>query len=192
MPINEPKGDKYVYCELPVMGTSEKFYEPSESYKIIRCVKNIINKEAPISSKNIERKILSAWGISRSGSRVSKVVEDAVRNSGVKTTFSNSSVFLWEDGQDPSEYHSCRILYDGEKRSMDDICAEEICEWIMIILRVQIGMSRSDLIRETAKLFGFTRTGGVIESSVNSGINYAVKKGLVTVEQEDKITIIER
>ncbi len=191
-PTDRPKGEIYVYCELPVMGTAEKFYEPTELNKIIDCIKKVVNKEAPISSKNVEKKIISAWGISRSGSRVSKVIENAVRICGIKTTVSNSSVFLWADGQEPDEYHGCRIHYDGQKRSMDDICAQEICEGIMIILRAQIGMSKSDLIRETAKLFGFTRIGGVIESSVNSGIDHAVKNGLIDIDDNDKITIREQ
>jgi uncharacterized protein (DUF1778 family) len=59
----------------------------------------------------------------------------------------------------------------------------------MCILRTQISTSRADLIRETAKLFGYTRSGGVIEAAVNAGIACAEARGLLTIDSSDKIVL---
>ena len=45
------------------------------------------------------------------------------------------------------------------------------------------------LIRETAKLFGYTRSGGVIEAAVNAGIACAEARGLLTIDSSDKIVL---
>ena len=56
---------------------------------------------------------------------------------------------------------------------MDDIPSEEIINAIIEVLKEQISISEMDLVRETAKKFGFSRLGSVIENTVK----YAIVKG---------------
>lgn len=189
-PLETVQQEIYTPCQLSVMGTPEQFYAPAARTKIAGCIRKIVEAEAPVSRRAVEKKILAAWGISRSGSRVSQVFEDALQLTDIRRTRSNQKEFFWKKEQDPVAYSSCRIPGSDEKRSLEDICAEELCEGVLTILRTQIAMQRSDLIRETAKLFGFNRTGGVIETSVSAGIACAVQRGLVCEEAGGKIRLI--
>ena len=52
------------------------------------------------------------------------------------------------------------------------------------IMENQCSLSEEDLIRETAKLFGFSRLGAVIEKSVKEGITCAVSRGFIERSQD--------
>lgn len=83
-------------------------------------------------------------------------------------------VFIWRDDQRPEEYSAYRADSESAKRTADNIPSEEILCAASEVLSEQISLSEPDLIKETAKKFGFARAGGVIEST----IGYAVRKGI--------------
>lgn len=176
---------KYISCPVQQLGAAEQFYETSARPAMIKLMRSIIEAEAPISRRALLKKVLSAWGITRSGSRVEKVFDEVITVACGNVNSSNGSVFYWQENQIPAAYSSCRVSdSDCEKRSMDDICAEEIAAGIALVLENQVSMLKSDLIRETAKLFGYTRTGGVIETSIGNGIDYAANAGKISVTDE--------
>lgn len=49
-------------------------------------------------------------------------------------------------------------------------------------------MQKSDLIKESAKKFGFTRTGALIDTTVGFAVDNAIKNGKLVVSQDGKIT----
>ncbi len=176
---------KYESCTLPQMGQPEEF----QTAKAILCIEEIVRKEAPVCRRSVLKKVLAAWDIHRLGSRTEHVFDEAVRKAEIQITVTNDNQFFWRTDQNPAEYAVFRIPDGTEKRSMEDICAEEIAAAVMCILRTQISTSRADLIRETAKLFGYTRSGGVIEAAVNAGIACAEARGLLTIDSSDKIVL---
>jgi len=52
----------------------------------------------------------------------------------------------------------------------------------------QISLSKADLIRETAKLFGFSKVGNNVEAAMNSGITLALNIGIAK-DQNGRIAI---
>lgn len=52
------------------------------------------------------------------------------------------------------------------------------------VLKQQISLPMSDLIRETARLFGFQRTGSQVEQFVQEGIELFNSKGCMVIEGE--------
>ena len=56
------------------------------------------------------------------------------------------------------------------------------------VLSEQIGLSRADLIRETAKKFGYTRLGTVMTSTVEFAVDKAVTDGKIK-NNGDKYTL---
>lgn len=183
------------YTPLLITNTAnpETFYLPGTSQNIVRVINAIIEKEAPVSRKLLGRKVLSAWGIARAGSNVDRIIEMNLRAMSLKKSNSNNTTFFWKAEQEPSFYQEYRISeQNDDKRSMDDICAEEIANAIKAVMQKQISLTKTDLIRETAKIFGFTRLGSVIESSVQSGIAVAVQRGYVLAsENGERITFTE-
>lgn len=180
----------YVPCELSDMGTAEDFYQPASRSKIEKAIRTVIEREAPVSRKTVMKKVISAWGMTRSGNRVEQCFDEALRKVAPPSTVSNGMEFFWREDQDPESYDGCRISDGPNKRSMDEICTEEIRNGITRVLRSQISMPKSELIRETAKLFGFSRSGAVTESAVEAALLNAQELGLI-VCNEDRISLPE-
>ncbi len=56
---------------------------------------------------------------------------------------------------------------------MDEIPPQEIGAGVRYILGRQISLSEEDLIRETARLFGFSRGSSAMEENIRRGIRWA-------------------
>ncbi len=179
------QGIKYKSAELKIRGIQENFYNPMIKREIVECMKDIIQQEAPISKRLLYKKTMSSWGISRSGSRVEGILEQLLQGLNVKVTQSDNMQFCWRSDQNPGQYMEYRAASsDDEKRSMDDICPEEIASAIKFVVELQVSLSMTDLIRETAKVFGFTRMGNIIEEAGNQGIKEALKRGWISMSED--------
>lgn len=172
--------EAYVSARIPMLGTSEEFYLPQSLHKVKAVISAIMEKEAPISRKLLMHKVLNAWCISRGGARVEGVFSSAVASVGKNITSDEGRVFFWREDQAPEDYSIYRVEdSEGNKRGMDDIPSQEILNAAIEVLKEQISLSETDLIRETAKKFGFTRLGNVIESSIKYTIDVGLCKEAV-------------
>ena len=136
---------------------------------------------------------MNAWGITRSGTRVEAILNADLQNIRPICTLSNGTDFYWKNGQNSEQYAEFRVPSEEEnKRTMDDIAAEEIATAIRYIMERQLGMSKTDLIRETAKLFGYSKIGSIIDISVIRGILEAKRRGYIELSEDgERVTICE-
>lgn len=175
----------YTPYSVQSVGTPEQFYEICSKDNIKKIILSAVEAESPVSRKRVLKYVLNSYGITRSGNRVEVIFDEAVKDSGITITQSNGTTFYWHGKQNPSDYKECRLSGENvEKRTLDDICSEEICNGILLILDEQISMQKSDVIWEIGKLFGYSRLGGIIESSVLNGLEYALSSGRVVCENE--------
>lgn len=184
----------YEICELPILGDSEDFYLPKSRMQIAKCIERVLTAEAPISKKLLEKRVISAWGMVRAGTKASDVIDEVMMTLPVQRTQTHGNTFFWLEHMNPMEYAIYRVSAEGatEARTFDEICAEEIAVAIREILNEQISLSREDVVRETAKRFGYTRVGAVIDTLVGIGIAGAEQRGFVTVSDDgQKITCKE-
>ncbi len=176
---------EYVPYETETHGTSETFTEEN-SAKIVKCIKSVLKSEAPVSHDELAKKVFACWGITRAGSAMKKTFEAALSKS---EAFVSESGFVWISQEQSASYSECRaVCNDENKRSMDDIAPEEIANGIRLIMSRQLAMDRSDLLRETAHLFGFTRMGTVIETAVSLGMKTARSRGDITFSEDGRVT----
>lgn len=178
----------YVTADIGIMGTSDDFYKPENKQKIRETAEKIIAVEAPISEKLFMKKVFTAWGITRSGSRVESVFADAAQGVSPFATADENRVFLWKEGQSPESYSIYRTSDDTNKRSMEDIPSEEIINAVKEVLCQQISLSEADLIRETAKKFGYTRAVGITESVISYTLKKALTAGLIKKSESGNIS----
>jgi hypothetical protein len=182
--VEEP----YVSVQIPIQGTAEEFYLPQTLNKIRIVMSVIMKKEAPISRKLLMHEVLNAWGISRGGSRVEGIFSSAAAKVDKNITSDEDRVFFWRKDQVPEGYSIYRVEdAEGNKRNMDDVPSEEILNAVIEVLKEQVSLSETDLIRETAKKFGFTRLGNVIESSIKYAIDDGLHKEAVKRLDNDNI-----
>ena len=171
------------------MGVSDEFYLPQNAGKIQSLALRIMNAEAPISRNALVHKLLGAWGITRSGDRTDTVLAGVFKSLDKRITVDAENAFFWLGTQDPDTYDIYRPAdAQGNRRELTEIPSEEIISAMTEVLSEQIGLSRADLIRETAKKFGYTRLGTVMTSTVEFAVDKAVSGGKIK-NNGDKYTL---
>jgi len=188
--ISDSLKQPYQSVEISQIGMAEAFYGVDQKTRIRDKAKEILEKEAPISHKLLMRKVLSCWNISRSGSRVEGVFLGALDGVAKQSIKEGETLFYWKPSQNPMDYKGYRVEDQfGEKRSMEDVSSYEILNAILEVLTEQISLSQKDLVRETAKKFGFSRMGNVIETAVNGAINLGLEKEKISLAENGNVII---
>ena len=188
-PINN--FEEYIICILDqsYLNISDDFF----NYGILNDIKQQIIKvmeiEAPISHSLLSKRLLNAWGISRLGIRLNGYLTSIYSQMELNQTSQDGNIFYWNKGQNPLSYNTFRVPAEGDpKRNAEDLPKEEIICGIKDVLSNQISLPDDDLIREVAKLFGYTRLGGNVEQAMRMGIEYALLIGLV-INKDDRFVL---
>lgn len=174
------KATLYETADIAPVGTPEQFYLPETVPVIQSLAVLILSAEAPISRNALVHKLLGAWGITRSGDRTDTVLAGVFRMIDKRITVDADNAFFWLGNQNPDTYDIYRPAdIQGNRRELTEIPSEEIISAMTEVLSEQIGLSRADLIRETAKKFGYTRLGTVMSATVEFAVDKAVTGGKI-------------
>ena len=65
---------------------------------------------------------------------------------------------------------------------------QEVSVAVKDVLEQQISLLRSDLIKDTARLLGYSRMGSVVEASMQRGLEMAITRGFAK-EDNDRILL---
>lgn len=157
---------------------ADEFTLPNWEGLIMRQITEVMEYEAPISRDQLCKRVLSMWGISRIGSRIDYHFSRLFSRMNLKSTGEGIVRYYWREDQDPETYLNYRVFVSNAA----DISPEEISVAVKEVLEAQISLSVDDLVRETAKLFGFNRLGSVVEPAMRKGIEKAIQRGFAREE----------
>ncbi|MEO3402981.1 DUF3320 domain-containing protein [Mucilaginibacter sp. CAU 1740] len=175
--------------EIQLTTSADDFLFPQNLGKVKAQIFNVLNTESPISKNLLSKRVLAAWGISRQGARVAAHFDAIYRQMNIRQESSAYNTFFWKNGQEPGQYSIFRVAgNESQKRDAEDLPPEEIANGVLEILHNQIGLSKNDLVRETAKLFGYARIGSNVETAMLAGIDKALEKGEAKLEN-DRVTL---
>lgn len=169
----------------------EDFITPRYDREIAIAVNTVLEHEAPICETLLMRRVVQSFGIARSGSRIqdkmlrlfAKMNRPYTKQAGVKV--------YWKYDQDPASYTGFRASGEGDnKREAREVPLEEASNAICYVLGEQISLSDEDLIREGARLLGYTRMGNVVIALMNGGISRAVQQGRITRGKNEKWKLV--
>lgn len=173
---------KYKSVSLDAIeSTTEDLMQPENKRKIVSQITQLITNEAPISKTLLYKKIIQAWGLTRLGQRIEAYFDALIDECGYFRTGCDDSVFLWIDEE---QHHSYTIFRTDSGRDATDLAPEEVANGIKHILTDEISLPITDLRRISAQLFGFARTGTHVENAMQRGIEEAVNKGYVRIEND--------
>ncbi len=178
-PAPAPESRVAAYCTAalePLSLSAEEFLLPGHAEALRDRFAQALAAEAPVSGSVLLRRVLQCCGISRGGSRIQSYAESLLEGLGARWTEEDGRRFCWLSSQDPQSYRGVR---EAGGREAKEIPAQEAANAAVLVLREQIGLPRADLVRETAKLFGFTRTGPVVTAMAESGIRLALEDGRI-------------
>lgn len=184
--------NRYEACKLDVVlsNSSEEFLFSYNRIKIIDQINKVLDVEAPVSKNLLCKRVLSAWGISRNGSRLSSYFESLLSGMPLRQIGYGNNIFFWKQEQDPAAY----TIYgstdnDIDKRNADYIPPVEIANAAKQVLKEQISLSKEDLIRETARLFSFSKVGSIVDIAMRQGIQLGIANGYAK-EQNGRIVCV--
>lgn len=176
------KYETYKICLLALtnIAFSDEFFDPRREGKIQNQIRQVIQTEAPISQTLLSKRILNAWGITRLGIRLEVYLISLYSKMNLKLTKRNGFVVYWREDQVPEIYKNFRLHSNNEnKRNAEDLPKEEIGAAFVSILKNQISLPAEDLVKETARLFGYARLGANVELAMKMGIEYALAAKLI-------------
>ncbi len=148
LPVYEP------FAFKGIKGTPEDFHLPVVDAEICALVEAVVSKEGPISIGLLARRVAEHWGISRVTARVVKRVDELVRRANIKVTADDLS-----------------------KRDAEDLCPIEVANGVHYLLEQHVRLPVADLVKETARLFGYQRIGQNVDKAIRSGIEVLVWSG---------------
>ena len=177
----------YEVCRLDLVAKNlaESILLPQGKSTLVTQINAVLALEAPITKPLLYRRILAAWGIGRAGSRIVAHLDSIIENMGVRQTQHGRQSILWHRTQDSRFYKCYRVAReDFDKRDVEDLPLEEIVIALKEILKRQLSLPRTELIRECARLFGYARIGSKVEEVIGLGVDYAIKSDLIGVQNE--------
>ena len=186
-----PAAPIYQIAQLPPQYLpSEEYLLPEWAPVLKRLFAQVLEAEAPISEGMLTRRVLQSLGIARAGSRIQAYTASLLRHMQVRSTMQDGQRFYWGSAQVPDAYRSFRVSGAGI-RDAKDVPVQEAANAVCQVLTEQIGLPRVDLIRETAKLLGYTRSGNVVVSMAQGGIQLALDTGRISEGQDGYLHICE-
>ncbi len=150
-----------------------------------RLISEIVSVEMPIRSDCIVRSVRDRWNLRRAGNRIRVRVIEAI-NSTVK-----DGLLIWDPSTktgpvqkrfviSPNSSIVPRKPVPGQQpRSIDEVSKTEIAEGILDVVRVLHGGSRSDLISQTAKGFGYDYVGSKISERIGEVLDSQIVDGVL-------------
>jgi hypothetical protein len=119
-------------------------------------IRRIVQAESPIHRRAAIRRLAAIYEIGRAGNQVTNIADKAIAEAGARKVIRIRGDFLWD--QDMASPRPRRRI-DGSKAPIEEIASEEIAAGMNLVLASHFGMEEDDLITETARLFGYDRTG---------------------------------
>jgi very-short-patch-repair endonuclease len=163
--------------------SADRLHADEETPRIRLAFEEVLRQEAPIERELCLRRVADRWGLDRLTRRARERLEALLPEA--RAEESRGEVFLWRVDQDPAAYAGYRV---GE-REPEEIPPREIANAAREILRGHVSMPRTDLARETGRLFGFQRLGRKVSEAMEDGIRLLAGTPEVSAE-DDTVTLL--
>lgn len=170
----------------PVNLPSETILSPENQRLVMSQIREVMTQEAPISKSLLCKRVLSAWGISRLGQRLDHNFEHLFQKTGYYRIEHEGLGFLWNNKEQRELYATYR---PDSGRDAADLPPEEIANGIKELLTDEISLPTPDLHRICAQQFGFARTGTNVEAAMQRGIQEAIRRNYIRLENGKAIIV---
>ena len=173
-----------------LLGAAEQFYEPSSDEKIRSVILRVVEQEGPVSLNVVARRAAGFWGMGRVGRRILDRVSGLVPRDGIYVDRGHpGDAFLWPAKTDRERWTTFRVPGPEAEttRGIDEISIVELANAGGHILRQHFSVPIDDLVSETARVFGFRRTGRKVEKRVALAMRVLVKRGEAREDEENLV-----
>ena len=138
-------------------------------------IDDVIAREAPISAVRLARVVGRRFTLQRVAAKRAASIIDVVPAAQLEET--PFGTFVWPPGQSREDYDDFRGAGEDGIRGLDEIAPHEILNAMRYLARTGAGISRDELVKETAALFGYSRIAAKARSHFEAVVNYGVQRG---------------
>ncbi len=136
-----------------------------------RIVSGVVDTEGPVHSEEIARRVASLFGKERTGSRISDAVMKGLRAAVTNKTILEADVGFWcTDAQKVDCPVRDRSALSTVSRRADFLPPSEIAMAARLVAKDNGAVSRDDMARGIARLFGFSQVGADLRAKVDQVI----------------------
>ena len=169
---------------------ADAFYMLSSTQLALAQMMRVLNEEGPISRNLLMKRVLQAWGISRAGAKLERRFDELFAKMQYKVTLTDEMPFLWPMTLNPGDYEGFRVSgLESERRSAEELPAEETANAVRHVLKSQISLPIDDLVRQVVRLLGYSRSGAALDKAVRCGIAKAVERGYALMNEEGRVIL---
>lgn len=157
----------------------EFFYECAGRTLIRKQMREVVQQEGPICESLLKKRLVRAWGFSRTGETIQNVLNGCLPRELEKTKIGEERVF-WPEGQSSAAYRDYRVAVDeASRRTIDEIPPEELANAMTEVLMDFSSCEEDTLYRETVKLFGFSAVTAKARHYLEFGRKALQRSGMV-------------
>lgn len=141
---------------------------------VVSEILSVIEAEGPILTSRLAKLVAHRFGLDRMrGTREGQILRLLPRER-VRRSPNGDSV-AWPEGVSADDYRAFRS--PGDARVVADVPYEELRNAMVAVVRSAYSMGEDDLLRETARVFGWTRLGANVRERLGSVLGAAVREG---------------
>ncbi|MBR7108092.1 MAG: DUF3320 domain-containing protein [Lentisphaeria bacterium] len=176
--VSEKRQEYHIWKNLRYLD-QEDFYEYSGRGIIQQQIAEVITREAPIYENLLKRRIARAWGFSRTGGNIQRVLDECLPKN-LETTQHGEDRVFWSAEQTAAGYSVYRVGNSDEtKRTIDEIPPEELANAMYEVLIDFNSCEKEILFRETVKLFGLSAVTARARKFLEYGFSALQKSGRI-------------
>jgi hypothetical protein len=182
---NAEPGTEYEECSLAVpYGRNLLDLSVAE---IGRLALAVVEAEGPVHTEEIARRIREAFGLQKTGNRILKHIRDALIAQARSGMIKRDQEFWSIPGRAIQEIRTRRTTALPLRRA-SIIAPAEYHLAMLSIIEEAVAISPDDLGVETARRFGFDRTGPDLKQEINLQMSVLIKLGKL-VKDDSKVRI---
>lgn len=143
--------------------------------ELIKACVLVIETESPIHWIDLAARVAALWG-QRAGPRIQSRIREACGLAVKSSLIQQRGDFFWSLST-PSRLPVRSRL--GTKIPANRVASEEYRQAITLILEQGHAFSRHELVKEVRAVFGFSRTGAILDEAINREVDFMLQSGKV-------------
>lgn len=167
-----PRATQYVMTPGEGKYATSNFFSATLG-DLVKMIVLVVETESPVHQLDVLTRVAGMWGL-RLGSRIQARILHACDSTEGGGVVHRRGDFYWS----LSSPVKCTVRSRaGTRIPGDRIAPEEYCEAILAVLGKGHAFSRTQLVNEVRSVFGFSRTGAILDEAINAAIDALLSRG---------------
>ncbi|WP_406032198.1 AAA domain-containing protein [Nocardioides sp. NBC_00163] len=172
------------YTVAPARGLP-RWVDPGEAgnhLHMVEAIEALVAHETPVHLDVAYERLRAWWNVGRIGVNIRANIDMAIKRAQVV----RDGAFLLAPAADVT---LVRTPGDGVARKVEQVHLDELAMAAVLTIRDVGAVTRSEAVQGIARVFGWTRTGAIVERRINEAINRLIATDDVLRSDDDTLTL---